>query len=70
VKHTRRAQISQQTPEEYWFNTKTMSVEVGKQDLAIYRVGPFSSRAEAEQALQIIKERSKAWSEQDQAEDN
>jgi hypothetical protein len=68
VKHTRRAQISQQQPEEYWFNTKTMSVEVGKQDLAIYRIGPFATRKEAENAFQLLRLRSEKWREEDEGE--
>jgi cell division septation protein DedD len=50
---------------EYWFNTKTNQVEVGKQSFAIYRIGPFGSRAEAEQALNIVADKSKDWKEAD-----
>lgn len=49
---------------EYWFNTKTGSVEVGKQSAAIYRLGPFSTRAEAEKALETLKKRSQEWQEE------
>lgn len=49
---------------EFWFNTKTGLVEVGKQSAAIYRLGPFATRIEAEGALQLLKERSKAWREE------
>jgi hypothetical protein len=49
---------------EYWFNTKTGSVEVGKQSAAIYRLGPFGSRVEAENALDLLKKRSKEWQEE------
>lgn len=68
VKRTRRSQISEEGTTEYWFNTKTMSVEVGKQDLAIYRIGPFDSYEDAQNALQILKSRSDAWAEEDEAE--
>jgi cell division septation protein DedD len=50
---------------EYWFNTKTNQVEVGKQSFAVYRIGPFSTRTEAEQALKIVASKSKAWEEDD-----
>jgi hypothetical protein len=49
---------------EYWFNTKTGSVEVGKQSAAIYRLGPFGTRDEAEKALELMKRRSQEWQEE------
>jgi cell division septation protein DedD len=54
---------------EYWFNTKTNQVEVGKQSFAVYRIGPFKSRSEAEQALQIIARKSAEWKEDHDRED-
>jgi len=42
-----------------------MQVEVGKQVLALYRVGPFATRAEAEQALETLRARSEQWSKED-----
>lgn len=54
---------------EYWFNSKTNQVEVGKQSIAIYRIGPFKTRTEAEQALAILAARSKAWREEQEKED-
>jgi hypothetical protein len=70
VKHKRSQQISEEHEAEYWFNTKTMSVEVGKQALALYRIGPFATREEAENALEILRSRSKAWTdEEEQAKD-
>lgn len=59
------AHDEESTTVEYWFNTKTNQVEVGKQSIAIYRIGPFATRLEAEQALQTLAERSKAWSEEE-----
>lgn len=54
-------------PEEtYWFNTKTGEVEEGPQSLAIYRVGPFGTREEAEGALRRIADRARAWNEEDE----
>ena len=60
--------MSQQ--KEYWFNLKTKQVEVGKQSAAIYRVGPFATRQEAEQAEKLLAERSAAWRKEDSAEDD
>ena len=62
----RSKQISEENKTEYWFNTKTMSVEVGKQALALYRIGPFETREDAENAFEILKSRSKTWSEEDE----
>ncbi len=54
---------------EYWFNTKTNQVEVGKQSFAVYRIGPFRTRAEAEQALKIVASKSKVWEDDDDRDD-
>jgi hypothetical protein len=66
VKRKRSQQISEEHKTEYWFNTKTMSVEAGKQALALYRIGPFETREEAENAFEILKARSKTWSQEDE----
>ena len=66
MKRKRSKQISEEQKTEYWFNTKTMRVEVGKQALALYRIGPFETREDAENAFQILKSRSKTWSEEDE----
>ena len=52
---------------EYWFNTKTNQVEEGKQSIAYYRIGPFATRAEAERAYELIKERNEKLDEEDQS---
>jgi hypothetical protein len=52
-----------ETP-EFWFNTKTGLVEVGKQSAAVFRFGPFATRAEALKAIELQKARSKAWREE------
>lgn len=49
---------------EYWFNTKTGLVEVGKQSAAIYRLGPFKTRVDAEKALEILRLRAQKWQEE------
>lgn len=42
---------------QYWFNIKTGEVETGPLSLALDRIGPFSSEAEAMRALDILRER-------------
>lgn len=44
---------------EYWFNTRTKKVEIGKKSLSLNRIGPFDTREDAERALEIIAERVK-----------
>jgi hypothetical protein len=44
---------------EYWFNTTTGEVEVGKKSLSLDRIGPFETEAEARRALEIIAERAR-----------
>lgn len=56
-------------PKEFWFNTKTNQVEVGKQSIAVYRIGPFSTFEDASHALEILAEKSKQWREKDEQED-
>ena len=55
-------------PREYWFNTKTGEVEIGKQVVAIYRIGPFATFEEAKNALATLAERSQSWRNEDAAE--
>lgn len=47
---------------EFWFNLKTLKVEVGRKSAAPYRVGPFATEAEAKAALATLKARSEEWS--------
>jgi hypothetical protein len=54
--------------EEYWFNTKTNEVEIGKQSLSLDRLGPFRTLEEARNALEIVSKRAKAL-RQEEAED-
>ncbi len=56
-------------PKEYWFNTNTNEVEVGKLVAAIYRIGPFSDYESAARALEILQERAKAWREEEERRD-
>ena len=57
------------TGKEFWFNLKTNQVEEGKQSIAVYRVGPFKTREDAEQALQILAKKAKDWRDDDEAQD-
>jgi hypothetical protein len=50
---------------EFWFNLKTLKVEVGRKSAAPYRVGPFATEAEAKAALSTLKARSQEWSEEE-----
>ena len=51
--------------EKYWYNLKTGEVERGPQSLGIDRAGPFDTAEEAAQAPEVIRERSRAWAEQE-----
>ena len=53
---------------EFWFNSQTGQVEVGPQSLALHRLGPFKTRAEAEKAPEIIAARAAAWRAEEEAE--
>ncbi|MBX3094388.1 MAG: methionine aminopeptidase [Cryobacterium sp.] len=55
---------------EWWFNTKTGQVEEGPQSLGTDRLGPFETREDAARALEIIAERSRAWADEDAAEED
>jgi hypothetical protein len=55
---------------EWWYNHKTGEVEEGPQSLSIDRDGPYASRADAERAPEIAKERSRAWAAEDEADDS
>jgi hypothetical protein len=50
---------------EFWFNLKTLKVEVGRKTAAPYRVGPFESEVDARNALATIRERAETWREED-----
>lgn len=49
----------------FWFNTKTGQVEQGRKTLALYRIGPFATREEAERAYEIIAERNRKLDNQE-----
>ncbi len=53
--------------EEWWFNLRTQQVEMGQGDPNAERLGPYASRAEAEGALDRMKERNETF---DRADDD
>lgn len=52
---------------EFYYNLTTRQVEEGKQSAAPDRMGPYATRAEAEQALERAKERNEAADEAERA---
>jgi hypothetical protein len=50
---------------EFWFNLKTLKVEVGKKTAAPYRVGPFKTESEAKVALSTLRARSVEWASEE-----
>ena len=54
---------------EWWFNHRTGEVEEGPQSLGSDRDGPYATRADAERAPEIARERARAWAAEDEAED-
>ncbi|MFD5214954.1 SPOR domain-containing protein [Microbacterium sp. NPDC058345] len=55
--------------EKYWYNLSTGEVEFGMLSAAVDRVGPFDSAEAAAQAPATLRERSRAWAEEEAAED-
>jgi hypothetical protein len=54
--------------EKYWYNLETGAVERGFVSPAIDRAGPFDTAEEAARAPEILRERSKAWADDDARE--
>ena len=52
----------------FWYNERTREVEEGPQSIALYRIGPFSTREEAARALEIVAERAREWNSDDDDE--
>ncbi|RRJ88802.1 SPOR domain-containing protein [Gulosibacter macacae] len=59
-----------ETPEEYWYNTRTGEVEQGKQSISSERLGPFPTFEQAERANEKLAENARAWAEEEAAEDD
>lgn len=53
---------------KYWYNSETGQVEFGMISPSVDRVGPFDTEAEAARAPEVLKERSRAWAEEEAAE--
>lgn len=51
---------------DYWYNVNTGEVEVGAQSDWTQLIGPYATRAEAQDALDRVKARNEAWDEQDE----
>ena len=56
--------------EKYWYNLTTGEVEKGFQSPSIDRAGPFDTAEEAAKAPDVLRERSRAWAEDDAREDD
>jgi hypothetical protein len=54
--------------EKYWYNLTTGQVEKGFESPAIDRAGPFDTPEEAANALEVLRQRSRAWAEDDARE--
>lgn len=51
---------------QFWFNTRTKQVEEGRQSHFTDLIGPYPTRAAAEQALQTAASRNEAWDDEDE----
>lgn len=54
------------TEEQYWYNTETRAVEVGRRSSWSHLMGPYSTRAEAERALDSARSRNESWDKEDE----
>ncbi|GMM94673.1 MULTISPECIES: hypothetical protein [Microbacterium] len=55
--------------EKFWYNLTTGQVERGHVSPAVDRAGPFDTAEDAARAPELLKERSRAWAE-DEARDD
>jgi hypothetical protein len=56
--------------DNWWFNLKTHQVERGFFSPSKNRVGPFAFKSEAANALKLLAEKSRRWSEDDEQDSN
>ena len=56
--------------EKYWYNLRTGQVEKGFESPAIDRAGPFDTPEEAAKAPEVLRERSRAWADDEAREDS
>lgn len=54
--------------EKFWYNLETGAVERGFESPAIDRAGPFDTAEEAARAPETLRERSRAWAEDEARE--
>jgi hypothetical protein len=54
------------TEEQYWYNTETGEVEEGHRSSWTHLMGPYRTRAQAEQALASAKARNESWEKEDE----
>ena len=54
---------------KFWYNLVTGEVEQGFESPAIDRAGPFETREVAMKAPELLRERSRAWAEEEARED-
>lgn len=55
---------------KFWYNLVTGAVEKGFESPAVERAGPFDTAEEAVRAPEIIAARSRAWAEEEAADDD
>lgn len=60
--------VSVMAAEQFWFNTSTHTVEVGRRSSWRHRMGPYPTREAAEQALERAARRSAEWDAEQEAE--
>ena len=56
--------------EKFWYNLTTGGVEKGFESPAIDRAGPFDTAEEAAKAPDVLRERSRAWAEDERREND
>lgn len=54
--------------EKFWYNIRTAAVEKGMVSPGVDRVGPFETAEQAASALELLRERSAAWEEEERTE--
>ncbi|MGB4135630.1 MAG: SPOR domain-containing protein [Microbacterium sp.] len=55
--------------DKYWYNLSTGEVEFGMLSPSSKRVGPFDTAEEAARAPETLKERARAWADEEAADD-
>jgi hypothetical protein len=60
--------MASNAPEKFWYNIRTGDVERGMVSPGVDRVGPFDTENEAANALDLLRERSRKWEEEEREE--